>query len=59
MTASLTFHGVLLQACPGPPAGTDVVHGEPAAAVALCDVIACELGWPRAVVAADGASTPL
>jgi hypothetical protein len=51
VTASLTFHGALLQACPGPPAGTDVVHGEPAAA--------SELGWPRAVVAADGASTPL
>jgi len=59
MTAAPTFHGALLQAFQGPPAATYAVHGEPAAAAALCDVIARELGWPRAMVVTDGASAPL
>ena len=36
-----------------PPAMTYIVHGEPAAATALCDAIASELHW-RAAVAEDG-----
>jgi metallo-beta-lactamase family protein len=36
-----------------PPAMTYVVHGEPAAAAALRDAIASELGW-KAAVAVDG-----
>ncbi|HSF05757.1 MAG TPA: MBL fold metallo-hydrolase [Methylomirabilota bacterium] len=42
-----------------PPGATYAVHGEPQAAAALCEAITSELGWPRAAVAADGASAPL
>jgi metallo-beta-lactamase family protein len=41
-----------------PPDVTYVVHGEPAAAAALRDAIATELGW-NATVAADGTRVPL
>jgi metallo-beta-lactamase family protein len=43
-----------LRGFPEPPAATYAVHGEPRAAATLCAVIARELGWPHAVVAADG-----
>ncbi|HET9491158.1 MAG TPA: MBL fold metallo-hydrolase [Methylomirabilota bacterium] len=42
-----------------PPAATYAVHGEPAAASALCEVIVRELGWPRVAVAAHGARVAL
>ena len=42
-----------------PPAATYAVHGEPAAASALCEVIVRALGWPRVAVAAHGARVAL
>ena len=41
-----------------PPKQTFVVHGEPAAASSLRDLVASELGW-RVAVAEDGAIVPL
>jgi len=41
-----------------PPRRTWLVHGEPAAAASLCDLVRRELGWP-AEVAVDGARVEL